>query len=156
MQTFSLIYRYLIVFVLVFISCNQAAKKEFLIYNPTDVNPKLVAKSVRHINSNHKVADFKLQNQNGTTVTQKDYENKVYIVDFFFTSCTSICPIMTTNMVKIQDEFMFSDTFMLLSISVTPEFDTVKILEAYADQKGVQDAKWNVTTGVKKHIYEIG
>ena len=155
MQTFSLIYRYLIVFILVFISCNQAAKKELPIYNPADVNPKLVAKSVRHINSNHKVADFKLQNQNGTTVTQKDYENKVYVVDFFFTSCTSICPIMTTNMAKIQDEFMSSDTFMLLSVSVTPEFDTVEILKAYADKKGVQDAKWNVTTGVKKHIYEL-
>ena len=155
MQTFSLIYRYLIVFVLVFISCHQTTKKELPIYNPTDVNPKLVAKSVRHINSNHKVADFKLQNQNGTTVTQKDYENKVYVVDFFFTRCTSICPIMTTNMAKIQDEFMSSDTFMLLSVSVTPEFDTVEILKAYADKKGVQDAKWNVTTGVKKHIYEL-
>ena len=155
MHTFLFIYRYLMVFALVFTSCNQVAKKQLPVYNPIDFNAKLVDKSVRHISSNHRVADFKLQNQNGETVTQKDYKNKVYVVDFFFTSCTSICPIMTNNMAKVQEKFINNENFMLLSLSVTPEIDTIEILKAYAKQKGVKDSKWNITTGQKKHIYEL-
>jgi len=155
MHTFSLIYRYLITSIIVFISCNQVTKKQLPVYSPTDFNTKLVDKSVRHISSNHRVADFKLQNQNGKTVTQKDYKNKVYVVDFFFTSCTSICPIMTNNMAKVQEEFINNENFMLLSMSVTPEIDTIEILKTYAKQKGVKDSKWNITTGPKKHIYEL-
>tara|TARA_B110000046_G_scaffold59212_1_gene66455 strand:- start:1348 stop:1983 length:636 start_codon:yes stop_codon:yes gene_type:complete len=153
MSKFSLIYMYLMMFVL--ISCNQVVNKQLPIYNPTDFNTKLVDKSMRYLNENHTVADFKLQNQNGKTVTQKDYKDKVYVVDFFFTSCTSICPIMTNNMAKIQEEFIDNKDIMLLSMSVTPEIDSIELLKDYAKQKGVKDSKWNITTGPKKHIYEL-
>ena len=73
----------------------------------------------------------------------------------FFTSCPSICPIMTNNMIKIQDEFINNDDIMLLSMSVTPEIDTVEVLKKYAIEKRVNDSKWNITTGSKKHIYEL-
>ena len=136
-------------------SCNQDSKKQLPIYNPVDFKPKLVDKSVRNVSKNHTVADFSLTNQNGNNITNKDYENKIYVVDFFFTSCPSICPIMTNNMAKIQDEFINNDDIMLLSMSVTPEIDNVQVLKKYAIEKGVNDSKWNITTGPKKHIYEL-
>ena len=115
----------------------------------------MVDKSVRNISENHTVRDFNLINQNGANITSKDYENKIYVVDFFFTRCPSICPIMTNNMLKIQEEFIKNEDIMLLSMSVTPEIDSVEILKNYAIEKGVNDSKWNITTGSKKHIYEL-
>ena len=136
-------------------SCVLDSNKQLPIYNPSDFDSKLVDKSLRNIKKNHTVKDFNLVNQNGIIVTSKDYENKIYIVDFFFTSCPSICPIMTDNMLKVQDEFFNNDNIKLLSLSVTPEIDDVKVLKKYAIEKGVNDSKWNITTGSKKHIYEL-
>lgn len=136
-------------------SCFQDSKKELPIYNPSDFDSKLVDKSLRKVKKNHTVKDFTLINQNGTIITSKDYENKIYVVDFFFTSCPSICPIMTDNMLKVQDEFINNDNIKLLSLSVTPEIDNVKVLKEYAVEKGVNDFKWNITTGAKEHIYEL-
>jgi protein SCO1/2 len=130
-------------------------EKKLPIYNPADVNPKLVDESIIHIRRNHKVADFKLLNQNGEIITEADYKDKIYVADFIFTRCMTICPIMTTNMEKLQNVFKNDDDIKFLSHSVTPVMDSVPILRAYADKKGVIDSKWNITTGDKKHIYEL-
>jgi protein SCO1/2 len=130
-------------------------EKRLPVFNPVDVNPRLVDQSLLHISSNHKIGDFSLINQNGKVITQEDYKDKIYVSDFFFTTCQTICPIMTHNMAKIQKEFNEDDSVMLLSHSVTPEIDSVTVLRDYADRKGVVDVKWNVTTGDKKHIYEL-
>ena len=136
-------------------SCSQLIKKELPVFNPSDFDPKLVDTSLRKVNQNHTVKDFNLTNQNGVKISSKDYENKVYVVDFFFTRCPSICPIMTDNMLLIQDEFINDDQIMLLSLSVTPEIDSVSVLKNYAIEKGINDLKWNITTGSKKHIYDL-
>lgn len=130
-------------------------EKKLPVFNPADVNPKLVDKSVINITRNHKVADFKLINQNGEIVTQDDYKDKIYVTDFFFTRCMTICPVMTNNMGKLQEVFKNDDEIKFLSLSVTPEMDSIPILKEYAVKKGVIDAKWNITTGDKKHIYEL-
>ena len=135
-------------------SCNQT-KKQLPVYNPSDFNPELVDKSLRDNNKNHTAADFSLINQNGKIITQEDYKNKIYVADFFFTRCQTICPIMTNNMENIQEKFKTNDAIMFLSLSVTPEIDSVSVLREYADKKGVIDSKWNVTTGDKKHIYNL-
>ena len=150
---FKIKFIYLIIFL--FNSCDQVSKKQLPIFNPTDFNSKLVDKSVRKISKNHTVRDFNLINQNGANITSEDYQNKIYVVDFFFTRCPSICPIMTDNMLQIQQNFIKNNDIMLLSISVTPELDNVEVLKNYAVEKGVIDAKWNITTGSKKHIYEL-
>ncbi len=129
--------------------------KKLPIYNPADVNPKLVDASVKHIRSNHQIADFKLINQNGDTITQYNYKDKIYIADFFFTRCQTICPIMSTNMGDLQEFFINDPSVMLLSHSVTPVMDSVSVLRAYADKRGIIDLKWNLVTGDKKHIYEL-
>lgn len=129
--------------------------KKLPVYNPADVNPRLVDSSVKHIRSNHKVQDFSLINQNGDTITQNNYKGKIYVTDFFFTRCQTICPIMSTNMADLQEFFKTDTTVLFLSHSVTPVIDSVSVLRAYADKKGVIDAKWNLVTGDKKHIYEL-
>nr|WP_321244082.1 SCO family protein [uncultured Psychroserpens sp.] len=129
--------------------------KTLPIYNPSNFNPELVDKSLQNKSNNHRVANFSLINQNGQIITQDNYKDKIYVTDFFFTRCGSICPIMTDNMTKIQEEFIDNEDIMFLSLSVTPEIDSVSVLKTYAANKGVIDGKWNVTTGNKKHIYNL-
>ncbi|MBG7612778.1 SCO family protein [Polaribacter sp. BAL334] len=130
-------------------------EKKLKIYSPADVNPSLVDVSVKHITKDHGIADFKLINQNGEIITQNDYKNKIYIADFFFTRCTNICIAMAYNMNELQEYYKNDDDILFLSHSVTPEMDSVPVLKEYAKNKGVIDGKWNVTTGDKKHIYEL-
>ena len=125
------------------------------IYNPADVNPRLVDESILHVQKNHNIADFNLINQNGKKITNKDYEGKIYIADFFFTRCQNICIAMAYNMSELQEFYKNDTDIMFLSHSVTPLIDSVAVLKEYAMNKGVIDGKWNVTTGVKKHIYEL-
>lgn len=125
------------------------------VYSPAMVNSELVAEEIQHVRKYHTIADFSLTNQNGKTITQKDYKGKIYIADFFFTTCPTICPIMTKNMVELQKALGKDSDVMLLSHSVTPEIDSVKQLKKYAIEKGVDDRNWNLVTGDKKQIYEL-
>ena len=129
--------------------------KSLPIYNPSDVNPELVDSTVQYISKYHTIADFSFTNQNGKTITQKDYEGKIYVADFFFTTCTSICPKMTSNLVDVQKAISNNPNVMLLSHTVFPEVDNVATLKAYAIEKGVDDKKWNLVTGDKKEIYAM-
>ncbi|CAM4169277.1 SCO family protein [Zobellia roscoffensis] len=129
--------------------------KILTIYQPTMVNPELVDSTLQYKRKYHTIADFSLTNQNGETITEANYEDKIYIADFFFTTCPTICPIMTKNMASIQERIKGFDDVMLLSHSVTPEIDSVTQLKKYALEKGVDDSKWNLVTGDKKQIYEL-
>ena len=125
------------------------------VYNPVDVNPRLVDADVKHISKGHKIADFRLINQNGEIITQANYKDKIYVADFFFTRCGTICPVMSKNMKILQQEFLDDNEVRFLSMSVTPVIDSVSVLKAYAIKKGVITNKWNITTGNKQHIYEL-
>ena len=120
-----------------------------------DVNPEMVDSTIQHIGNKHTIANFSFTNQNGKTITQKNYEGKIYVADFFFTTCQSICPKMTNNMVWLQNQIKNNPKVQLLSFSVTPEIDSVSVLRQYALKKGVIDAKWNLLTGDKKEIYYL-
>ena len=104
----------------------------------------------------HKIPDFKLVDQSGDTITQKTFENKIYITDFFFTTCPGICLKMTDNMLKIQEEFKSDSEILLLSHSVTPSIDSVSVLKDYAKDHGVIDSKWHLVTGDRNEIYDLG
>jgi protein SCO1/2 len=125
------------------------------IYQPDMVNKELADTSVQYIRKFHKIGDFKLTNQNGKTITPKEFENKIYIADFFFTTCMTICIPMTENMKIVQDEFMDDDEIKLLSHTVTPEIDDVPQLRKHADKMGLVDGKWHMVTGDKKQIYNL-
>ena len=130
-------------------------KKSLPIYNPADVNPELVDSTVQYISKYHTIADFSFTNQNGKTITEKDYEGKIYVADFFFTTCGSICPKMTTNLSDVQKAFANDPKVKLLSFTVFPETDSVPVLKAYAKKNQVNAAMWNLVTGDKKEIYTL-
>lgn len=129
--------------------------KSLPIYNPSMVNPEMVDSTVQHVAKYHTIADFSFVNQNGKTITQKDYEGKIYVADFFFTTCPTICPIMKDNMVILQNAIKDMDDVKLLSHTVMPHIDSVPVLKAYAVEKGVIDDKWNLVTGDVKDIFFI-
>ena len=118
------------------------------------VSSELVEEDIRHVKKYHKISNFSLTNQNGKIITQEYYDNKIYIADFFFTTCPMICPIMTENMFQIQEKTIGNDV-LLVSYSVTPEIDSTAQLKKYALEKGVNDNKWNLLTGDKKQIYDL-
>ena len=124
------------------------------IYSPNMVSSELVEEDIRHVKKYHKISNFSLTNQNGKIITQEYYDNKIYIADFFFTTCPTICPIMTENMFQIQEKTIGNDV-LLVSYSVTPEIDSTAQLKKYALEKGVNDNKWNLLTGDKKQIYDL-
>jgi protein SCO1/2 len=130
-------------------------KKFLKIYSPADVSPELVDTTIQYVSRNHKIADFSFTNQNGKTITQNDYKGKIYVADFFFTTCPTICPIMTDNLTWLQEQIKNDPKVMILSHSVTPDIDSVPVLKAYAEKKGAIDGKWNMVTGKKEDIYYI-
>lgn len=155
-------YRFLIFFFVllgvIFLSISYkllTPAKKLPIYNPSMVNPELVDSTIQHVAKYHTIADFEFTNQNGKRITHKDYEGKIYVADFFFTTCPTICPIMKDNMVKVQEAIKNDPNILLLSHTVMPHIDSVPVLKAYALEKGVIDEKWNLVTGDKRDIFYI-
>jgi len=154
-KLFFIVFLILSAVILALFNSALTPQKTLKIYSPADVNPELADSTIQSVAHHHKIAPFAFTNQNGKTITQKDYEGKIYVADFFFTTCQSICPKMTKNMAWLQEQIKNMPNVMLLSHSVTPDIDTVPVLRAYADEKGAIDGKWNLVTGDKKDIYYI-
>ena len=129
--------------------------KNLPIYSPSMISKELVAEEIQFVKKYHKIKDFSLLNQNGYIITEEDYSNKIYVADFFFTTCPTICPIMTENMGYLQNKLIDNPEILLVSFSVTPEIDSVQQLKKYALEKNVIDSKWNLLTGDKKEIYDL-
>jgi len=129
-------------------------KRILPIYEPSAVNLELVDSTVQEIRKYHNIADFKLINHEGDTITNKDYQNTVYVADFFFTTCQTICPKITQNMHILQRKLKDKNV-LLLSHTVMPEIDSVPQLKKYAIKKGVNSNKWNLVTGSKKELYDL-
>ena len=157
-----------IIVVLIFTSCKKDVKKENIkviensrveylpYYNDDSFTPHWLTPNTKEESAFHKIPDFSLQNQLGETVTQSTFDNKIYITDFFFTTCPGICPKMTGNMAKIQEEFKNDQDVLLLSHSVMPSTDSVSVLNAYATNNNVIANKWHLVTGDRQEIYDLG
>ena len=157
LKRYGLLIVFFIVFSVVAISSFnyvQTQEKKLPIYSPSMVSDELVEEDLRYVKKYHRISDFSLLNQNGNNVTQEDYKNKIYVADFFFTTCPDICPIMTGNMLYLQENLKDTNV-MLASFSVTPKIDTVEVLKEYSTLKGVDDSRWNLMTGDKKQIYDL-
>ncbi len=102
-----------------------------------------------------KVPEFSFVNQDGKTITNKDYEGKVYVVEFFFTTCPTICPRMNANLVQIQNTFKDFNDFGVASFTINPDYDTSEVLKAYAEQYGITNPNWHLMTGDKTVIHEL-
>ncbi len=154
-RNFAIFFMILCVIIISIIYNILNVKSPLPVYQPAMVNEEMVDSTIQHKAKYHKIADFSLINQNGDTITQDTYKDKIYVADFFFTTCQTICPVMTDHMYKIQKKIIRDDDVMLLSHSVTPKIDTVAQLKKYAMEKGVVDHKWNLVTGDKKQIYKL-
>ncbi|MCB7481800.1 SCO family protein [Christiangramia sediminis] len=154
-KTFAIVFFILSVIIVLCIYSLLKPEERLPIYQPDMVNAELVDSSMQYVRKYHKIADFNLVNQNGDTITEDFYKDKIYIADFFFTTCLTICPIMTDHMIKIQKEIKNDEDVYLLSHTVFPVADSVPVLKKYALEKGVIDEKWNLVTGEKKEIYDL-
>jgi len=125
-------------------------------YNEATFTPKWLDQDDEALQQFHKISAFSLTNQEGQKVTEKDLEGKIYVTDFFFTTCPGICSKMMSNMMLLQDEFIDDDEVLLLSHSVTPKRDSVPVLKAYAENKGIVSEKWHLVTGAQEDIYKLG
>lgn len=110
---------------------------------------------IMYDNEKRKVPAFEFVDQDSTVVSDTDYLGKVYVVEFFFTRCPSICPLMTKNLVALQKEFQGNPNFGIASFSITPDFDTPVVLAAYADEYGIKNEHWHLMTGNSEEIYEL-
>ncbi len=124
-------------------------------YNSADFTPEWIVTDVPSYAAIHTIAPFRLVDQEGETVTEKTFAGKIYVADFFFTTCGSICPTMTANMLKLQNAFRDDNEVLLLSHTVTPEIDSVAVLKSYAEGFGAIKGKWHFVTGTKKEIYTL-
>ena len=157
-----------ILLLIIFVGCKKEFKKEIVekqessrvdylpYYNEESFTPHWITPNSKEEKEFHKIPDFNLVNQLGETVTQKTFDNKIYITDFFFASCPGICPQMTSSMFKLQEEFINDSDILFLSHSVTPTLDSVPVLKQYAKMNGVIDNKWHLVTGDKNMIYDLG
>ena len=154
-KTFAIVLAILSVIIMFFIYNLLKPDEKLPVYQPDMVNAELVDTTMQYVRKYHKIADFTLVNQNGDTITQEFYKDKIYIADFFFTTCLTICPIMTDHMIEIQEKIKDDQDVYLLSHTVFPVTDSVPVLKKYALEKGVIDEKWNLVTGDKKQIYDL-
>lgn len=155
LKLFFLVLALVSTIIIYFIYSALYVEKPLPIYQPNRFDVSLVDSTIQHKKKYHTIADFKLINQNGDTITQDNYQDKIYVADFFFTTCQTICPIMTDQMHRIQEEIINDDEVMLLSHSVTPEIDSVAQLKRYSIEKDVNDSKWNLVTGDRIQIYDL-
>lgn len=125
-------------------------------YNEATFTPHWIEPSDKSLDTFHRISPFSLTNQEGEVVTEKTFEGKIYVTDFFFTICPGICPKMMANMMDLQVEFLNDDDVLLLSHSVTPERDSVPVLKKYAEERGILSSKWHLVTGSQYDIYKLG
>ena len=116
-----------------------------------DFDGKVTADTIYHM-----IPDFSFTNQDGETVTQETFKDKIYIADFFFTTCPTICPIMKTQMLRVYEKYKGNPDVLILSHTIDPKYDTVEVLHEFADRLGVSSDTWHFVTGDQDKIYDIG
>jgi len=135
---------------------NQSRVETLPYYMEATFTPHWMQPDDAVLDTFHRISPFTLINQEGNTITEKSFENKIYVVDFFFTVCPGICPRLTDNMMDLQEAFLDDDDVLLMSHSVTPKRDSVSALQKYAADKGILSSKWHLVTGRQEEIYRLG
>ena len=134
---------------------NKTAILPLPFINQPDFTPEWISPSDSNYSTIHQIPNFSFTNQDNQTVTEKTVDGKIYVANFIFTRCGSICPKMTANMGILQKKFKEDKDVIFLSHSVTPEMDSVAALRRYANQKGIISGKWHLLTGNKDEIYRL-
>jgi protein SCO1/2 len=135
---------------------NRTNKGKLPILGRKSIQEIIVNETMTYDTTYHTIADFSFINQDSVIVTNETFKNKIYVADFFFTTCPTICPIMKTQMLRVYNYFEDNDQIMFLSHTIDPEYDTVALLHNFSNRLGVSSAKWHFVTGPKEEIYRIG
>ncbi|WP_317207875.1 SCO family protein [Joostella atrarenae] len=148
-------------FLILFLSCKTDKKTgsrvtELPYYTEATFTPLWMNDKSEFVDTLHTIPNFSFIDQEGDVITNATFKDKIYITNFFFTSCPGICPKMTSNMTMLQDEFIDDSDVLLLSHSVTPETDSVSVLKNYAKEYGIDADKWHLVTGNQQEIYSLG
>ena len=156
MNKTGLIISFAVMIIGVFIAYKMLDKPMPLkIYSPKDLNPELVDEDQRDVYKNHRIRDFKLVNQDGVSVTDSFLKDKIYVADFFFTTCPTICPVMSNELERVQEAFEGDLGIQIVSHTVQPEYDSPEILKEYAALHKANPNQWTFLTGDKSEIYSL-
>ncbi|PRP92962.1 hypothetical protein ENSA5_46300 [Enhygromyxa salina] len=137
-------------------AASEATLEHLPYYDNAQFDPRWLDGDPAKLDGFHTIRDFELTNQDGETITAETFAGKIYVADFIFTSCPSLCPKMTEAMAELQATFAEDDDVLFLSHSVTPDIDTPEVLHEYAARNGVISGKWHLATGERALIYELG
>ena len=138
-----------------FMSKDQLNQKELPIIQPNDVKQEMVNPELLQVGIGHRIGDFSFKNQNNKSVTLDELKGKVFVVEYFFTTCGTICPRMTEQMTRVQKKFRGRENFKILSFTVNPEIDTVEVMRKYATKHDALDGQWHFLTGDKEKLYAL-
>lgn len=125
------------------------------IYSPKDLNPELVDEDQRDVYKNHRIRNFKLVNQDGEEIDNSFLKDKIYVADFFFTTCPTICPVMSNELERVQESFEDDLNVQIVSHTVQPEYDSPQVLKEYANLHMADPNQWTFLTGDKAEIYSL-
>jgi len=134
---------------------NQQSVRTLPVIQPKDVQKEMVDPEMLQIGLGHRIGDFALLNQYGETVSLEKVKGKVFVAEYFFTTCGTICPKMTEQMTRVQERFRGNDEVKILSFTVNPDYDTVNVLYDYAQKYGAEKDQWHFLTGSKKDLYGL-
>lgn len=143
------------VFTAYYINKSAQDQKKLPVIQPRDVNSEMVDPELVNQGIGHRINEFSFTNQNGETITLEDVKGKIFVAEYFFTTCQTICPIMTEEMMRVQKRFKGNDEIKILSFTVDPEVDDVEIMSAYAKKHNAVDGQWHFLTGDKKDLYRL-
>lgn len=138
-----------------FISKDQIEKKKLPVIQPKDLKSEMVNPELLRVGIGHRIGDFSFLNQNGKEISLDDVNGKVFVAEYFFTTCGTICPRMTEQMTRVQKRFKGNENVKILSFTVDPANDTVQAMRAYASKHGAVDGQWHFLTGDKKALYAL-
>ena len=134
---------------------NRPEEKPLPVINPVDLNDEMVDPELLRVGYGHTIGKFSFQDQDGNTVTQEDVRGKVYVVEYFFTTCGTICPKMNKQMQRVHKAYKGNKNLNILSFTVDPKTDTVEQMKRYATQHGADASQWHFLTGNKDSLYRL-
>src|SRR5690554_1544263 len=143
------------IFTAYYMTLEVQQRKQLPVIQPRDVNSEMLNPELAHIGIGHRIGEFELLNQKGEIVSLEDVKDKVFVVEYFFTTCLTICPIMTEEMKRVQQRFKGNDDVKILSFTVDPEHDDVEVMNAYAKEHEAVDGQWHFLTGTKEDLYSL-
>lgn len=138
-----------------YFTSTKANEKKLPVIQPKDLKEEMVNPELLNVGIGHRIGDFSLLNQNGKTINLDEVKGKVFVAEYFFTTCQSICPKMTAQMTRVQKKFKGEEDFKILSFTVHPEYDTVEVMKAYAEKHNAVEGQWHFLTGDKDELYHL-